>query len=420
MLQSADKKIFMEQVKGNPINGHIGWREYAGMFYFLSLCGNVFFQTYATSYIYVLTAFVYVALFYQKKVVHSGVSIRSKESIKLMIIAFLVLFILQFFVFGWNTVPGIINHISKFIIGAGYIAYKGSRFRMLFFRTMYLICIVALPLWILQQVAGGIPGLSWSLGKTIWIYCYREGEDIVRNCGFFWEPGAMGGYIALLFLLFFNDLAELYRTNKLKCLIIFATLLSTQSTGAYMSFGVIMIAYLAVSMRSRWKYVLLPLCVWGALAAYNKMEFLSDKVESQNEDAAELSWGEYSSTRMGTLMFDLYYVVKHPLIGNGLHERTRLADHPQLAIMLKNGDEQGAGNGFSDTIAKWGIIFCFVYGWVFFRSNKELNVKRKMCFLFLICVILQGEGFMNYPLFLGLPCLRIINDKKIALIYNKR
>lgn len=412
----------MEQVKGNPINGHIGWREYAGMFYFLSLCGNVFFQTYATSYIYVLTAFVYVVLFYQKKVVHNGVSIRSKESIKLMIIAFLVLFILQFFVFGWNTVPGIINHISKFIIGAGYIAYKGNRFRMLFFRTMYLICLIALPLWFLQQIVGGMPGYSWALGKTIWIYCYREGEDIVRNCGFFWEPGAMGGYIALLFLLFFNDLAELYRTNKLKCLIIFATLLSTQSTGAYMSFGVIMIAYLAVSMRSRWKYVLLPLCVWGALAAYNKMEFLSDKVESQNEDAAELSWGEYSSTRMGTLMFDLYYVVKHPLIGNGLHERTRLSDHPQLAIMLKNGDEQGAGNGFSDTIAKWGIIFCFVYGWVFFRSNKELDAKRKMCFLLLICVILQGEGFMNYPLFLGLPCLRIINDKKIALIYiyNKR
>ena len=410
----------MEQVKGNPINGHIGWREYASMFYFLSLCGNVFFQTYATSYIYVLTAFVYVALFYQKKVVHSGVSIRSKESIKLMIIAFLVLFILQFFVFGWNTVPGIINHISKFIIGAGYIAYKGNRFRMLFFRTMYLICLIALPLWFFQQIVGGIPGLSWALGKTIWIYCYREGEDIVRNCGFFWEPGAMGGYIALLVLLFFNDLAELYRTNKLKCLIIFATLLSTQSTGAYMSFGVIMIVYLAVSMRSKWKYVLLPLCVWGALVTYNKMEFLSDKVESQNEGAAELSWGEYSSTRMGTLMFDLYYVVKHPLIGNGLHERTRLADHPQLAIMLKNGDEQGAGNGFSDTIAKWGLIFCLVYGWIFFRSNKELNVKRKMCFLFLICVILQGEAFMNYPLFLGLPCLGIINDKKRTLIYNKR
>lgn len=403
-------------------NIKVSFREYVLMFYFLSLCGNVFVGTFLPSFIYVITAIVFVLLYMSNTIIKRRINGYAKDNIVVMVATFILLFLSQYIVFGWNTVPGIINHISKFIIGAGYIAYKGNRFRLLFFRTMYLICLIVLPLWFLQQIVGGMPGYSWALGKTIWIYCYREGEDIVRNCGFFWEPGAMGGYIALLFLLFFNDLAELYRANKFKCLIIFATLLSTQSTGAYMSFGVIMIAYLAVSMRSRWKYVLLPLCVWGALAAYNKMEFLSDKVESQNEDAAELSWGEYSSTRMGTLMFDLYYVVKHPLIGNGLHERTRLADHPQLAIMLKNGDEQGAGNGFSDTIAKWGIIFCFVYGWVFFRSNKELDAKRKMCFLLLICVILQGEGFMNYPLFLGLPCLRIINDKKIALIYiyNKR
>ena len=398
----------------------ISFREYVLMFYFLSLCGNVFIGTFLPSTIYVVTEMVFVLLYMSNTMIKRRINGYAKDNIVVMVAIFILLFLAQYFVFGWNTVPGIINHISKFIIGAGYIAYKGSRFRMLFFRTMYLICLIALPLWFFQQIVGGIPGLSWALGKTIWIYCYREGEDIVRNCGFFWEPGAMGGYIALLVLLFFNDLAELYRTNKLKCWVIFATLLSTQSTGAYMSFGVIMIVYLAVSMRSKWKYVLLPLCVWGALVTYNKMEFLSDKVESQNEDAAELSWGEYSSTRMGTLMFDLYYVVKHPLIGNGLHERTRLADHPQLAIMLKNGDEQGAGNGFSDRIAKWGLIFCLVYGWVFFRSNKELDAKRKMCFLLLICVILQGEAFMNYPLFLGLPCLRIINDKKIALIYNKR
>lgn len=400
-------------------NIKVSFREYVLMFYFLSLCGNVFVGNFLPSFIYVITAIVFVLLYMSNTIIKRRINGYAKDNIVVMVATFILLFLSQYIVFGWNTVPGIINHISKFIIGAGYIAYKGNRFRMLFFRTMYLICLIALPLWFLQQIVGGMPGYSWALGKTIWIYCYREGEDIVRNCGFFWEPGAMGGYIALLFLLFFNDLAELYRTNKFKCLIIFATLLSTQSTGAYMSFGVIMIVYLAVSMRSRWKYILLPLCVWGALVAYNKMEFLSDKVESQNEGAAELSWGEYSSTRMGTLMFDLYYVVKHPLIGNGLHERTRLADHPQLAIMLKNGDEQGAGNGFSDTIAKWGIIFCFVYGWVFFRSNRELDAKRKICFLLLICVILQGEGFMNYPLFLGIPCLRIVNDNK-ALIYNKR
>lgn len=396
----------------------VTWKDYLFMFYFLSLCGNVFFNTYLPKNIYVVTAILMLLLYFLKKDIKNKFDKRVKNNMSLMMVTFLVLFFAQYIILGWNTVPGIINHICKFIVGAGFISYIGDRFRIVFFKTIYYICLVALPLWILQQTIGGINGLSWSLGKTIWIYCYRDSSDIVRNCGFFWEPGAMGGYIALLALLFFNDLTELYKNNKFKCLIIIATLLSTQSTGAYMSFGTILIVYLAVSMRSKWKYVLLPMCFCAAYFVYNSLDFLSDKVESQNESTQDLVWGEYSSTRSGTLYFDLYYIVKHPFIGNGIHERTRLADHPALAQMLSQGEVAAAGNGFSDTVAKWGLIFCIVYGWVFFRTNKELDAKRKLFFLLLICVILQGEAFMNFPLFLGIPLLRIVNNKKI--INNKR
>lgn len=396
----------------------VSWKEYASMFYFLSMCGNVFFNTYLTKNIYVLTALVFIILYFTNNKIKQRISGFVKKNMFVMIATFILLFLAQYIAFGWNTIPGIVNHVSKFIVGAGIIAYYGEKFRVILFKTIYLICLVALPMWIVQQIVGGIGGLDWALGKTIWIYCYRNGEDIVRNCGFFWEPGAMGGYIALLTLLFFNDLTELYKNNKFKCLIIIATLLSTQSTGAYMSFGAILIVYLAVSMRSKWKYVLLPMCVCVAYYIYNSLDFLSDKVESQNESTQDLVWGEYSSTRSGTFYFDLYYIVKHPLVGNGLHERTRLADHPGLVQLLARGDVAAAGNGFSDTIAKWGLIYCFVYGWVFFRSNKELDAKRKLFFLLLVCVILQGEQFMNFPLFLGIPLLRIVNDKKI--INNKR
>lgn len=400
------------------LNMEVSKHEYLIMLYFLSLCGNVFFETYLPTTIYVITALLFIMLYIFNSKIKCRIKKYDWNNILIMITIFILLFFAQYVVFGWNTVPGIINHICKFIVGAGFISYLGDRFRIVFFKTIYYICLVALPLWILQQTIGGINGLSWSLGKTIWIYCYRTGDDIVRNCGFFWEPGAMGGYIALLTLIFFNDLTELYKNNKFKCLIIIATLLSTQSTGAYMSFGTILIVYLAVSMRSRWKYVLLPMCVCAAYFVYNSLDFLSDKVDSQNESTQDLVWGEYSSTRSGTLYFDLYYIVKHPFIGNGLHERTRLADHPVLVQMLSQGEVAAAGNGFSDTVAKWGLIYCFVYGWVFFRSNKELDAKRKFFFLLLICVILQGEAFMNFPLFLGIPLLRIVNDKKI--INNKR
>ena len=391
------------------LNMEVSKHEYLIMLYFLSLCGNVFFGTFLPQTIYVITASIFVLLYLFKENVNYRFSRWSINNMFIMIATFILLFFAQYVVFGWNTVPGIINHICKFIIGAGIVVYFGERFRIVFFRTMFLLCMIALPLWIIQQFSGGIGGLSWGLGKTIWIYCYRTGGDIIRNCGFFWEPGAMGGYIALLTLLFFNDLPELFKNNKFKCLMILATLLSTQSTGGYMSFGVILVTYLAVSMRSKWKYILFPICLSAAFLIYNNVDFLSDKVESQNESTRDLVWGEYSSTRSGTLYFDLYYIVKHPFIGNGLHERTRLADHHALAQMLSQGEVAAAGNGFSDTIAKWGLIYCFVYGLIFFRNNKELDTKRKLFFLSLVCVILQGEQFMNYPLFLSLPMLRIVN-----------
>lgn len=390
----------------------VTWQEYLSMFYFLSLCGNVFFNTYLSKNIYVVTAILMFLHYCIRKNVKCRFDKNIRKDMSLMIVTYLLLFLAQYIIFGWNTVPGIINHICKFIVGAGYIVFLGNRFRFVLFKTLYLICLICLPLWALQQVNGGMGGLDWTLGKTIWIYCYRTGEDIVRNCGFFWEPGAMGGYIALLTLLFFNDLSELYKKNRFKCIIILLTLLSTQSTGAYMSFGAIIIVYFAVSMRSKWKYVILPIGICVALFAYKNLEFLSDKVEGQNESTQELVWGEYSSTRSGTLYFDLYYIVKHPLVGNGLHERTRYADHPALAKALAEGDVAAAGNGFSDTIVKWGLIFCYVYGLIFFRTNRELDTKRRLFFLLLVCVILQGEQFMNYPLFIGLPFLKIVNSRK--------
>lgn len=387
-------------------------KEYGSMLFFLTLCGNVFCGTYITSLIYVFTAGSFILLYLTKKNIKRRISKNSRNSILQIILCFLFLFFVQYFIFGWNTVPGIINHISKFIIGAGYITYLGSKFRIVFFKTMYLICIIAIPLWLLQQFFGGIPGLDWTLGKTIWIYCYREGEDIVRNCGFFWEPGAFGGYIALLTLLYFNDLAELFKANKWKCIVILVALLSTQSTGGYISFGIIIITYFVISMKSKAKYIFIPLAIASMLYAYYNLTFLSEKFEIQTESALELEQGEYSSTRMGTLMFDFYYISKHPLVGNGLHERTRLADHPLLAEMLANGEVAAAGNGFSDTIAKWGLIYVFVFVFVFNRTNKNLPVPIKVCFLLLVCLILQGEQFMNFPLFLSIPLIKLSNDFK--------
>ena len=377
------------------------------MMLFLSLCGNVFVNS-MTSYAYVLVALYFIYKYISDFKIKYLVTPVLKSGVITIISCFTVLFVLQYFIFDWNTVPGLINHISKFIVGAGVVAYFGVRFRLVLFKTMYVLCFISLPLWLYQFVKGsGVGGFDWALGKTIIIYCYRASADIARNCGFFWEPGAMGGYIVFSFLLFFDDLGDLFKCYKKECIVMFLTLLSTQSSAAYIDFGLLLIVYVLVSMKSKAKIFLLPIVVVSALYVYNSAEFLSEKINHQNEMASKMTIGEFSSTRAGTIMFDLHYIQKHPLIGNGLHERTRLADHDYIRKMLKSGDMAAMGNGLSDQIAKWGLVYIFIFCLVFFKMNRTLPLEKRICFLALVAVILQGECFLNYPLFLSIPLIRI-------------
>ncbi len=373
------------------VQNFITKKDYAVMLLFLSLCGNVFVSG-ITSYAYVLVAFYFLYKYISNSNVKSLVTPSLKRGVITIISCFIVLFVLQYFVFDWNTVPGLINHISKFIVGAGVVVFFGTRFRFILFKTMYVLSLISLPLWLFQFFTGtGIDGFDWALGKTIIVYCYRSSADIVRNCGFFWEPGAMGGYIVFSFLLFFDNLWDLFKYYKKECVVLFLTLLSTQSSAAYIDFGLLIIVYMLFSMKSKAKVFLLPIVVLSALYVYNSAEFLSEKISRQNEIASKMTIGEFSSTRAGTIIFDLHYIQKHPLIGNGLHERTRLADHDYIRKMLKSGDMAAMGNGLSDQLAKWGFTYFFVFCLVFFKSNPTLPFDKKIYFLALFAVILHGE-----------------------------
>jgi hypothetical protein len=392
----------------NPINYAISKKDCILMILFLSLCGNNFVSTYLPSFLYVFLVFVLLFKIAVNKNYENIFDIQIKSGAKTICLTWIFLFILQYLFFDWNTFPGIVNHLSKFIVGVWFIALFGYRFCGVFFNAMYVVSFISLPFWLVQFFTHhGVPGFDWSLGKTIVLYSYREGFDIIRNCGFFWEPGAMGGYIVFAFLLFFNDLELLYKFNKKKCIVLFLTLLSTQSTGGYVNLGILIIVYILFSMKSRLKYALLPIVIIGGLYVYQGTDFLSKKIERQNEMAMEMKVGEFSSTRAGTVMFDLHYIQKHPLIGNGLHERTRLADHPYLVKMLKNHEVAAMGNGFTDQVAKWGVLYWIIFCFVFCKNNCFLEKKKKVCILLLFALLLQGEPFMNYPLFLAFPLIRV-------------
>ena len=138
--------------------------------------------------------------------------------------------------------------------------------------------------------------------------------------------------------------------------------------------------------------IYLPLIIGALLYAYNNLDFMGSKMQEQTESSLEEN-GEFSNTRLGSLIFDMYYIKKHPLVGNGLNERTRYADHPFLW-----GEILGHGNAFSNYAAQMGVIALIVYFVLLYYA-----FGNKLIVPIIVALLFQGEQLMNYPLYPSLP-----------------
>ena len=140
---------------------------------------------------------------------------------------------------------------------------------------------------------------------------------------------------------------------------------------------------------------------------YSATPFLSDKIAEQSELALSAE-GEMNYTRLGQLLFDLHYIEKHPLIGNGMHVKTRYSDHP---VFQDEDYEVGHGNGFSQFIVSFGLPFVILYFVLVARNVSYLisnNFRYSLFFVFIIILSLQNEPMMTYPFYWG---FLFLNDR---------
>jgi hypothetical protein len=127
------------------------------------------------------------------------------------------------------------------------------------------------------------------------------------------------------------------------------------------------------------------------------MDFLKEKIERQYSQAIEMDEDDVSANRMGALIMDLQYIRSQPLIGNGLHVKTRFRYHPQV-----KGDI-GHGNGMSNFMASWGIPFFLFWLFCVFKFSKQVSHSPQTAAIALIIIVLllQGQQYLNYPLFIS-------------------
>lgn len=314
------------------------------------------------------------------------------------LVGFSLLFSIQRIVLPATSIPAEINFIAKLYTIFLATLFLGAKFRSTYFNVMYYVSLISLVCFALNYLGVNI-GFVFEKYRTILVYnnlIYLENAHVFRNCGMFWEPGAFQGYIMLAFLFYINDYKSLWKIHRWKCIILSLALLTTFSTTGYIVY-LLYIAY--IIFTSRISYYIKTCVVFITLVccihAYHNLDFLGEKIEVQYENATNLRNNEVSWSRMGAMKIDIQQISRHPLVGNGFVMTSR---YEKLGNKMA-----GAGNGFTGAINMLGIPCIAMYLITLYRSLNFNEKKQKIFFISLIVILLNGEFFLNYPLFWGLP-----------------
>lgn len=286
-------------------------------------------------------------------------------------------------VLSWTAVVSLLFYIPEQL---GYFA--GFDFKLLFAPLERLV---------------GVPG-----DYNILIYNFDVPREIHRNSAFFWEPGAFAGYLLLaLVLLGLRRSALPTRLYRRHLLILSTALLTTLSTMGYVVLPVVLLLHLPAARLSRQDGVRLaaamavglPLMLLVGYQGWN-LDFVKSKIEQQQEQTEERT-GQWHKTRFGNLLFDWEYIRRKPLVGWGLHERTRFALHHGQPIT-------GLGNGLSATLARVGAVgfgtWLLLVTLGLWRAGGR-SPGRAAIAVAAILLMLNSEAFLNFPLFWGLMFL---------------
>ena len=385
------------------IQNKISFIEELLMFFFMCISGNPAFTSLGD--FFKLSSVFFVILIF----VAFGNNIENKKKKDMLKWGrfLVVIFIAQYITLHDLTLLGSINFVSKLYAAILIASLLREKISEVYFRVMYIICLISLFFYVQNLMGIYYPALEInkeSANSLIIFTQYFEGDyvtGLVRNSGMFWEPGAFAGYIIVAFMLNIRNLDEVWRKHKQKCLILIIALLTTMSTTGYVAFSIVIVYFTKKIIRSRLVFFWAFFILFGAFFyLYVNSDFLGSKIESQYQEALTQDDTDNNFSRFGTIVFDWQYIIEHPLFGNGLMAETRYAKH--LAY-YDYDDLQAFGNGLTGIIASMGILFFFTFLTAMYRNPTLPYKGQKIMLLLLFLLLLNGEQFMNYPLFMIFP-----------------
>lgn len=394
---------------------HRNWLDYIVVTLLVFMSGNPAFTGADRLEIFlVLTGLVYLLIFLIRKC-------RVTMRFALLSCGFILVLFTQGLVFGYMPWLSISGFLLRFFIAYAAVAivrdltelYTDIIFYTCLASFFFYLMVVIMPSDFVSRIINVLQPITYftHIGRRVNFVIHSYDVNSLgyvskafnyRNASYFWEPGAFSGYVllAMLFLVINDDKYDSHKYRRMMIVFI-AAILTTLSTAGYVFLPLMLLIHL---YRNRALHPLKVttiaiLLLSASVYAYNHFDFLGTKIVGQYVSAAEGHTLAYK-TRFGSLLFDMEYIRENPLIGWGLHEKTR--------YMLHEGETlRGMSNGFTGFIVKFGIIGMFLYLSATYGSFLTLTENRKLalfCLIFIV-LLLNTQYYLEYPLFLGLMFL---------------
>jgi len=405
-------------------NDKIQFKNYLPLFFLICLSGNpiITSENYSKT---LLVVYTFLFSFYTLSKIRWRIKYSIINHLAFIISFIAVLVIAQRISLGFVSYPGVFALILKIFLGlVTLLYYKNINVLNIYVKIMVFLSIISIPFFILNQI--GYYGISINNGfkksfifytSTTYSPYLRTPFVLIRNSGMFWEPGAFSGYLnlAIIFIILLNKEFKV-RSYKKEIFWISLGVLTSMSTAGYIIFGIFISLYVLTNYK--WgKIVLAPIFFIIIYFSYTNLSFLYEKVDEQYYSAQNYQPGDFTNTRFGSLLWDYEYIKSQPIFGNGLDINTRF----RFDYDVVNADV-GNGNGFSNFIVYWGIPFFLFWLYNVYKFSYNISEKRliSLITIFIMILSLQGEQFLNFPLFLTFFVFPVIYKNRKELVSNKR
>lgn len=295
------------------------------------------------------------------------------------------------------------------------------------------LCVISVPLWLLTCVNYSAAYFLTSflqfsqpysdganVAANMIVYTVAR-EDIsttmfsffCRNCGFAWEPGAFSCFINLA--IFCNLLRTKFRIRRnVPLVILFVTLLTTQSTTGILIFVVMSLVSLVFVRKSVYLILLIPVIVLLVNLPFAKDKFLDEYYGVQDVDINALSSdNNHSLGRMYSFKLDWEEFLRHPILG--------LGGNAEGTYLRKSGyDNIATISGIGKLLSMYGAIMTIVFVCLLLRSIQTIRLRYNTSFAYLLLVVIIGMmisySLWMHPIFISFWMYGIYGSKQLNFI----